>query len=43
VPKKLTAAHEEMLRQLAEIENINVSPKRKSFVEKVKEYFQKAE
>jgi molecular chaperone DnaJ len=43
VPKKLTPNHEEMLRQLAEIENINVSPKRKSFVEKVKEYFQKAE
>jgi molecular chaperone DnaJ len=43
VPKKLTPGHEEMLRQLAEIENTNVSPKRKSFVEKVKEYFQKEE
>jgi len=43
VPKKLTPPHEEMLRQLAEIENINVSPKRKSFIEKVKEYFQKGE
>ncbi|MCC6124047.1 MAG: molecular chaperone DnaJ [Pirellulales bacterium] len=43
VPKKLTPAHEEMLRQLAEIENANVSPKRKSFIEKLKEYFQKAE
>ena len=43
VPKKLTPPHEEMLRQLAEIENTNVSPKRKSFIEKLKEYFQKAE
>jgi molecular chaperone DnaJ len=43
VPKKLTAAHEEMLRQLADIENTHVSPKRKSFIDKLKEYFQKAE
>jgi molecular chaperone DnaJ len=43
VPKKLTPAHEEMLRQLADIENTNVSPKRKSFIEKLKEYFQKGE
>jgi molecular chaperone DnaJ len=43
VPKKLTPPHEEMLRQLADIENTHVSPKRKSFIDKVKEYFQKAE
>lgn len=43
VPKKLSPEHEKTLRQLAEIENTNVSPKRKSFVDKVKEYFQKAE
>jgi molecular chaperone DnaJ len=43
VPKKLTPPHEEMLRQLADIENTHVSPKRKSFFDKVKEYFQKGE
>jgi molecular chaperone DnaJ len=40
VPKKLTAEHEELLRRLAEIENAHVTPKRKSFFEKLKEYFQ---
>ena len=39
VPKKLAAAHEQLLRELAEIENTQVSPKRKSFFEKIKEYF----
>ena len=39
VPKKLTQRHEEVLRELAEIENTHVSPKRKSFIEKIKEYF----
>jgi molecular chaperone DnaJ len=42
VPKKLSAEHEETLRKLAEIENAQVSPKRKSFFEKVKEYFHPA-
>jgi molecular chaperone DnaJ len=40
VPQKLTARHEELLRQLAEIENTHVTPKRKSFFEKLKKYFQ---
>jgi molecular chaperone DnaJ len=40
VPKKMTKEHEALLRQLAEIENTNVSPKRKNFFEKLKEYFQ---
>ena len=40
VPKRLDADHEEVLRKLAEIENTNVTPKRKKFFEKVKEYFQ---
>ena len=40
VPKRLSERHEEILRELAEIENANVSPKRKSFFEKIKEYFQ---
>ena len=41
VPKKLTPPHEELLRQLAEMENTHVSPKRKSFFDKLKDYFQK--
>jgi molecular chaperone DnaJ len=40
VPLKLTARHEELLRQLADIENTHVTPKRKSFFEKLKKYFQ---
>ena len=39
VPKKLTERQEELLRELAELEERHVSPKRKSFFEKVKEYF----
>jgi len=39
VPKKLTPEHENVLRQLAEIENANVTPIRKSFFEKLKEIF----
>ena len=39
VPKKLAQRHEELLRELAEIENSQVTPKRKSFLEKIKEYF----
>ena len=39
VPKKLTAEHERVLRELAEVENANVSPERKSFFSKVREYF----
>ena len=40
VPKKLTAEHERILRELAEVENKNVSPQRRSFFKKLKEYFQ---
>jgi molecular chaperone DnaJ len=40
VPKRLDAEHEELLRKLAEIENTHVSPKRKNFFDKLKEYFQ---
>ena len=40
VPKKLSTRHEELLRELAEIENTYVTPKRKSFVEKIKKYFE---
>ena len=40
VPKVVSEEHEAVLRQLAELEHVQVSPQRKSFFEKVKEYFQ---
>jgi molecular chaperone DnaJ len=40
VPKKVTKNHEELLRQLADMENTHVTPKRKNFFDKLKEYFQ---
>ena len=39
VPKTLTPRHEDLLRQLAEEEHANVTPHRKSFFEKLREYF----
>jgi len=39
VPKKLTTAQRELLEQFAATEEQNVTPQRKSFFEKVKEYF----
>lgn len=39
VPKKLTPKHERLLRELAELENNEVLPERKSFFAKRKEYF----
>lgn len=41
IPRKLTARQRELLRELAETEEQNVSPERKSFFDKVKEYFSK--
>jgi molecular chaperone DnaJ len=38
-PKKLNPRQEELLRELAELENANVTPQRKSFLEKLKGYF----
>ena len=38
-PRSLTPRHEELLRELAELEHLNVSPKRKSFFEKLRDYF----
>jgi molecular chaperone DnaJ len=38
-PKKLTARQEELLRELADLENSNVTPHRKSFLEKVAGWF----
>ncbi|MBN1588655.1 MAG: molecular chaperone DnaJ [Pirellulales bacterium] len=39
VPTKVVGEHEEVLRRLAELEHIHVSPKRKSFFEKLKKCF----
>ncbi|MEM9659857.1 MAG: DnaJ C-terminal domain-containing protein, partial [Planctomycetota bacterium] len=39
VPDHVTEDEEALLRQLAELEHANVAPQRKSFFEKVKEYF----
>lgn len=39
VPKKLTPEQEELLRKLAETEDAHVSEERKSFFDKLKEYF----
>jgi len=39
VPKKLTARQKELLRELAKLEDKHVTPERKSFVEKLKDFF----
>ncbi|MHC4562793.1 MAG: DnaJ C-terminal domain-containing protein, partial [Planctomycetota bacterium] len=39
VPKKLTDTHKKLLRELAEIDQANVTPQRKSFLDKLKETF----
>jgi molecular chaperone DnaJ len=39
VPQSISPEHEAMVRSLAEIENANVTPIRKSFFEKLKELF----
>ncbi len=38
-PKKLTREQEKLLRELAELEHANVSPERKSFLERISTYF----
>jgi molecular chaperone DnaJ len=38
-PRNLTARQEELLREFAEIEHLQVSPRRKSFFEKLRDYF----
>ena len=40
VPKKLDPEHEELLRRLAEMEKIQVTPQRKNFFQKLRECFQ---
>ncbi len=39
VPKKLAPRQEELLRELAEVEHTHVSPHRKNFFDKVREFF----
>jgi molecular chaperone DnaJ len=39
VPKKLSTEHRDLLKKLAELEHRDVSPERKSFFEKLKDYF----
>jgi molecular chaperone DnaJ len=39
VPKKLNQRHEELLRELSELEQKNVSAHQKSFLQKIKDYF----
>jgi len=39
VPKKVTAREEQLLRELAELEQASVMPHRKTFFEKLKDYF----
>lgn len=39
VPKRLTADQERLLRELAEVEQSEVSPHRKTFMERLREYF----
>lgn len=43
VPKKMTQRQEKLLRDLAELEKTEVSPHRKSFLERLKEYFTASE
>lgn len=40
VPKSLSREQDELIRRLAEIENENVTPKQKSFFDKVKKYME---
>ena len=42
-PRHLTPRQEELLRELAEIEHESVSPRRRSFFEKLREYFTEEE
>ena len=40
VPKRLTGEQERLLRDLAELEQMEVAPHRKSFLERIRDYFQ---
>ena len=43
VPKKLSSRQQELLRELAELDHADVSPQRKGFLERLKEYFSPSE
>jgi molecular chaperone DnaJ len=43
VPKKLSSRQDKLLRELAEVEKNEVSPHRKSFLERLREYFAPSE
>ena len=38
-PKKISTEQEQVLRQLADLEQIEVLPERKNFLDRIKEYF----
>lgn len=42
-PKKLSAEQEKLLRQLAELEKVDVMPQRRNFLERIRDYFTPAE
>jgi len=39
VPTRTNTRHEELLRELAQLEEVDVTPERKGFLEKIKDYF----
>jgi molecular chaperone DnaJ len=43
VPKNLSEGQERVLRELAELEKVEVTPHRKSFFDKLKDYFAPAD
>jgi molecular chaperone DnaJ len=42
-PKKLSAEQEKLLRQLAELEKVDVMPQRKNFLDRIRDYFKSNE
>jgi molecular chaperone DnaJ len=43
VPSRVSPEEEQLLRQLAELEHVEVTPQRKSFLDKIREYFAPSE
>ena len=43
VPTSTSPRHEELLRELAEMEDVHVTPERRGFLEKIKDYFARHE
>jgi len=43
VPTRTSPRHEELLRELAEMEDVHVTPERRGFLEKIKDYFARHE